>query len=99
MNSRLVDEPGSVAMVREGEDPIIIYREAGLQQPENVLAEETTVSAPPGVTVTETMPISTPIIEPNELTGTERIILMIAVILVILVALVALIRLVWRSRT
>jgi hypothetical protein len=103
---RMADESGSIAIVRPEEQPTIIYREAGLPQPEVVN---------PDVFLSETAPQATqavaPIISTAEnnissnnqqdisgLTGTERLILIITVFLVILVAVAALVRIAWRIR-
>jgi hypothetical protein len=104
-NAKLVNESGSIALVRPGEDPVVIYREAGLDQPE-VLHPEVIQSANGGISVTATAPVPTSesISQPNEqpapasITSTERLVLVVTVFLVILVAVGALVRIAWRIR-
>jgi hypothetical protein len=108
---RLVGEPGSVAFIRVGEAPVVIYREAGLSQPQvvhpdivlseisyqgNMLAEQTATVAPD--TDLEQGSVTTEAEITPGLTSTERLILVITAFLVILVTVAALIRIAWRIR-
>ena len=108
---RLVGEPGSVAFIRVGEAPVVIYREAGLSQPQvvhpdivlseisyqgNMLAEPTATVAPDTDLEQGSVTIEAEI-TPG-LTSTERLILVITAFLVILVTVAALIRIAWRIR-
>jgi hypothetical protein len=106
---KLVRESGSIAIVRSGGEPVVIFREAGLSRPELLMPDEILSatspdgningSATPLVSATEVGPGSdTAPRTTGDLTGTERLILIITVFLVILVAVVALIRIAWRIR-
>jgi hypothetical protein len=108
---RLVSESGSIAMVRAGQEPVIIYREVGLSRPqvvrpdiilseisqqEAIAAEPTATAAPQ--TEPEPTPVETEVERPTGLTTTERLILIITTFLIILVTVAALIRIAWRIR-
>ena len=110
--ANLTDESGSIALVKADEDPVrpvVVYREAGLAQPQivnpDIILSETdaqqTSSSPtavaggtPGESI---IPTGTPGGTGN-ITGTERLILIITVFLIILVAVGALVRVAWRIR-
>ena len=111
--ANLTDESGSIALVKADEvpvQPIVVYREAGLAQPQIVNPEiivseidpqqsssaETPVAG--GTPSENTAPTATPGGAGN-ITGTERLILIVTVFLVILVAVGALVRVAWRIRS
>lgn len=108
-SGKLIGESGSIAVVRSGGEPVVIYREAGLAHPELLLPEEIqSATSPDGndnglttpqVSATEVGPDSISTTQTSEgLSNTERLILVITVFLVILVAVVALVRIAWRIR-
>jgi hypothetical protein len=101
----MAEESGSIAIVRPEEKPVVIYREAGLPQPEvvnpDVILSETGQATPAVVPVISTAESNTApnnALDTSGLTGTERLILIITVFLVILVAVAALVRIAWRIR-
>jgi hypothetical protein len=108
---RLVSETGSIAMVRAGQEPVVIYREAGLPRPQVVqpdiilseisrqerIAAEPTATAVP-LTEPEPASVETEVESPTGLTTTERLILIITTFLIILVTVAVLIRIAWRIR-
>jgi hypothetical protein len=103
-NGQLVSESGSIAMVRPNEEPVVIYREAGLPEPEVVnpdvvLSETGQASQTPAPVVSTAAGSPAPVTQTNTpgLTGAERLILIITLFLFILVALVALVRIAWRK--
>jgi hypothetical protein len=106
---RLVTESGSIALVRSGQEPVVIYREVGLSRPQvmrpditlSEIGQQELVEAEP--TATATVPTEPELTEPEVesptgLTTTERLILIITTFLIILVAVAALIRIAWRIR-
>jgi hypothetical protein len=106
-NGRLVNESGSIAMVRLEEEPVVIYREAGLPTPQVMHPEvllpasdqqEGASSTPDTILATESNPAKDDKDDSSTLTSTERMILLLTVLLIVLVAAVALIRIAWRIR-
>ena len=99
----LVRDIGSLALIRPGHEPVIVYREAGvfrptITRPDLVAAE---IAPEPEPTV---LPEPQAPTEPDEirevvsLTNTEWLILVSTTFLVILVSIAALIRIAWRIR-
>lgn len=106
-NGRLVSESGSIALVRLEEEPVVIYREAGLPEtqiihPEVILPEsdqqDGASSTPDTILATESNLATDDKTDSSTLTSTERLILLLTVLLIVLVATVALIRIAWRIR-
>jgi hypothetical protein len=108
-NGKLVRESGSIAVVRPGGEPVVIYRENGMLHPELLLLEETLSAASPDGNAREMITPQASVTEvgsntdapaqtSGSLTSTERLILIITIFLVILVAVVALVRIAWRIR-
>jgi hypothetical protein len=106
---KLVNESGSIAVVRSRGEPVIIYRETGMDRPELLMPEEILSGTSPdgivnGMATQQVSPtdagvnLDNPSQNNGNLTSTERLILMITVFLVILVAVVALVRIAWRIR-
>jgi hypothetical protein len=106
-NGILVSEGGSIAIIRPDEEPVVIYREAGLPEPEVikpdvVLSEtgsQTTQVAAPVVSTAEADPAPVPQNNTSGLTSTERLILIAILFLFVIAAVVALVRLAWRARS
>jgi hypothetical protein len=93
-------------MVRPNEEPVVIYREAGLPEPEVVdpdivLSETGTqdsqAAATPVVSIAESNTAAGTQTNTPGLTSTERLILVITLSLIVLVAVVALVRIAWRK--
>jgi hypothetical protein len=108
-SGELVRESGSIAVVRSGGEPAIIYREVGAPRPELLLPEEiVSATSPDGnvngavtpqASATEAGPNADSPAQPGgSLSSTERLILIVTIFLVILVAVVALVRIAWRLR-
>lgn len=101
----MVDASDSIAIVRPGEKPVVIPREAGLNQAEVVhpeiiqsANEEAVPSATEVVPTSEAGFATTEQADTSGITGTERLILIITVFVVILVAVAALICVAWRVK-
>ncbi len=99
----LVRETGSLALIRPGHDPVVVYREAGVFRPiitrPDLIAAE--ITPEPEATVLpepQAPPEPDEIREVTSLTNTEWLILVSTTFLVILVSIAALIRIAWRIR-
>lgn len=108
---RLAHESGSIALARTGEPPVIIYREAGLSdpqfvQPDIIMSEsgqQPNVVTDPTATAVSANESTAPVSEMeagsgSRLTNTEQLILIITAFLIILVTVAALLRIAWRIR-
>jgi cellulose synthase operon protein B len=108
---RLTDESGSLALIGPDQTAQVIYREAGLPQPQvfqpNIVVSEISSQPAPATeaVVAEETAVPTPDSSATEtgstaggLSSTERTILVITAFIVVLVAATALMRIAWRIR-
>lgn len=99
----LVRETGSLALIRPGHSPVVVYREAGvfrpiITRPDLIAAETTPEPEPTILPEPQAPPEPDEIREVVSLTNTEWLILVSTTFLVILVSIAALIRIAWRIR-